>query len=91
MRKDFTLKYVKYEFRKISMEFTEQIDPDLRFYYHTSVHTRFNEGSLQNFNELKEKKNKIRVPRGEQPVAAAFGRRALEIHFLSNRSFVTFH
>ena len=31
--KDFSLKHVKFEFRKICAEFSKRIDPDLLYYY----------------------------------------------------------
>ena len=42
--KNFTLKQVQYEWRKICGEFYKRMDPELPYYYHTSSHDRFYEG-----------------------------------------------
>ena len=34
--RNFTVKQVKYEFRRVCMEFTKRLDPDLPYYYHIS-------------------------------------------------------
>ena len=71
---NFTTKQVFYSFRKVTLEFTKRLDPDLPFYYHTSSHTRYHEGPLANFNEATGKKQKLgRAPRRE--VRAAFASR----------------
>ena len=48
---NFTTKQVKLGFRKVTLEMEKRLDPDLPFYYHTSAHTRFCEGTLSAFNE----------------------------------------
>ena len=47
--KDFTVKMVQYEWRKLCNEFTKRMDPELPFYYHTSHHDRFYEGPRPSF------------------------------------------
>ena len=55
--KHFTVKQVQLEFRKMSMEFMKRMDPDLQFFYFTSAHDRFYEGSLPDFDQPREKKS----------------------------------
>lgn len=71
--RDFTTKQVKYGFRKICKEFVKRLDSKLPFYYHTSTHTRFQEGPLANFDEPSNKRQRKgrHVPRREQPSAFA--------------------
>lgn len=65
--KHFTLKQVKYEWRKCCLEFHKRIDPGLPFYYYTSNHDRFHEGERPNFNEPSSRmKKQRRVPRRER-------------------------
>jgi hypothetical protein len=73
---NFTTKQVFFNFRKVALEFTKRLDPDLPFYYHTSSHSRYHEGPLADFNEASGNKRKLcRAPRRE--IRAAFaGRRA---------------
>ena len=42
--KHFTVEQVQFEFRKLSIEFMNRMDPDLPFYYYTAAHDRFQEG-----------------------------------------------
>ena len=71
--RNFTIKEVKFGFRKVCAEFTKRLDPHLPFYYHTSAHTRYYEGPLPDFNEpaIKTRREGRRVPRREQPAAFA--------------------
>lgn len=75
--KNFTTKQVKYSFRKVCLEFTKRLDENLPYYYHTSTHTRFQEGQLEDFNKKSQcpKRKSNRPPRREQP-AAFVSRRA---------------
>ena len=68
---NFTTKEVGFGFRKACLEFTKRLDPDLPFYYHTSSHTRFQEGPLPSFNEpsAKKKRKHLHVPTHGQPSA----------------------
>lgn len=78
---NFTLKQVQFAWRKLCVEFQKRISPDLPFYYYTSSHDRFYEGTRPSFNEpAKEQKNK-RLPRGEQVHAASLssGRATLPV------------
>ncbi len=38
--KHFTLRHVRYAWRKMCSEFSKRLDPDLGFYYFTSSHDR---------------------------------------------------
>ena len=79
--RNFTVKEVKYGFRKACFEFTKRLDPDLPFYYHTSSHTRFYEGPLPDFNEQrKQNRRKFRrAPRQEQPAAFSLRRATMPV------------
>ena len=65
---NFTAKQVKLGMRKVLVEFSKRLDPDLPYHYHTSSHTRYSEGSLPSFSEpsKKNRKKARRVPRREQ-------------------------
>ena len=72
---NFTTKQVFFNFRKVALEFTKRLDPDLPFYYHTSSHSKYHEGPLPDFNEASGKRRKLsRAPRRETKAFA--GRRA---------------
>ena len=45
---NFTLKNVQHTWRKACLEMTKRQDPDLPFYYYTSVHDRFYEARVKN-------------------------------------------
>lgn len=80
--KNFTTKEVRYGFRKICNEFVKRLNPDLPFYYHTSTHTRFQEGPLPDFNASIPghiRRKHARVPRREQPAAFAPGRASMPV------------
>ena len=79
--KHFTTKEVQCGFRKLCVEFKKRMNPDLPFYYHTSSHSRFNEGPLPSFNEpsSKPKRKHKRAPRREQPSAFAPGRASMPV------------
>ena len=68
---NFTVKQVKYGFRKEYTEFTKRLDPDLPYYYHTSSHTRYSEGFLPDFSQASKgrKRKSRRLPQREQPAA----------------------
>ena len=67
---DFTTKQVKYGFRKICNEFVKHLESDPPFYYHTSSHTRFQEGPLLEFDKSRPKQ-KRNIPHREQSAAFA--------------------
>ena len=74
IRQNFTTKEVKFGMQKILSQFSKRIDPDLPFYYYTSSHSRYYEGSHPDFDQPPAKPPKEkRIPRREQP--AAFGAR----------------
>ena len=41
--KHFTVQTAQYNWRKVCVEFSKRMSPNLRFYYHTSRHDRFYE------------------------------------------------
>lgn len=80
--KNFTLKEVQVNFRKVCMEFTKRIDPSLPFFYYTSAHHRYHEGELPEFNEAGNSKRKSRlkrVPQREQIATLVPGRVTLPV------------
>ena len=56
--KHFTVKQVQFEFRKLCLEFTKRLDPDLLFFYFTSSHDRFQEGPLPDFYQPRPREKK---------------------------------
>ncbi len=78
--KDFTLKDVKYSWRKVCSEFSKRLDLELPCYYYTSAHDRFHEGPRPAFDLMAPKPRKEpRVPRQEQPGAFVSGRATLPV------------
>lgn len=76
--KHFTLRQVKYTWRKACIEFAKRLDPDLGFYYFTSSHDRFYEGERPHFDKKTTKKvRSARVRRREQPANLIIGRATL--------------
>ena len=78
--KHFTLKEVKFGWRKACVEFAKRLDPDLKFYYHTSTHDRFYEGPMPDFSQFQHPKRNPRhqrVRRREQPSSLISGRASL--------------
>ena len=61
--KDFTLKHVQTEWRKICVEFNKRLSPDLPFYYYTSDHDRFYEGERPDFNKPSHEKSRLEMMR----------------------------
>jgi len=51
----FTLQCLKYNWRKVCLEFNKRLDPSLPFFYHTSSHDRFYEGDRPAFSEVQSK------------------------------------
>ena len=49
--KHFTLRTWKYNWRKVCLELSKRLDPDLGFFYHTSSHDRFYEGDRPSFDK----------------------------------------
>lgn len=64
--KDFTLKHVQFEWRKLCVEYMKRIDPNLPFYYYTSAHDRFYEGPRPDFSQSSSDHSK-RNPRQQRP------------------------
>ena len=57
---------VMFGWRKVALEFTKRIDPELPFYYFTSSHSRFYEGEMPDFNTKARKSQKPkRIPKYE--------------------------
>ena len=68
------------EWRKICIEFSKRINPDLPYCYYTSVHERFHEGEREDFDTyVKPKRNPRhqRIRLTEQPGNLAPGRTSL--------------
>lgn len=63
---NFTLKQAQFAWRKVCLEFQKRIDDDLPFYYFTSSHDRFFEGTRPSFNKPPKKATSRRLPRTEQ-------------------------
>ena len=81
--KNFTLKQVQPEMRKICKEFAKRQDSELPYFYFTSAHGRFYEGEQPHFNEGKEGKRnprKMRPQRREMAGNLAPGRVTLAVH-----------
>ena len=76
---NFTLKQVKFAWRKVCIEFQKRIDPSLPFYYFTSSHDRFYEGPRPSFNKPVNNKKPKRVPKGEQVASLTSGRATLPV------------
>ena len=73
----FTVKEVKYAWRKICSEFSKRLDRQLSFFYYTSKHECFVEGDRHGFNVYQQPKSNPRhqrVNRREQPGNLAVGR-----------------
>ena len=57
---------VMFGWRKVALEFTKRIDPELPFYYFTSSHNRFYEGEMPDFNTKASKSQKPKcIPKYE--------------------------
>ncbi len=78
--KNFTLKMVKNEMRKVYVEYNKRQDPSLAYFYHTSSHERYFEGDRPLFCEPPVKEKEKRLPRREQPGALIPGRASLAVH-----------
>ena len=61
--KNFIVKQVQYEWRKVCGEFYKRMDPELPYYYHTSSHDRFYEGARPSFDQPKKSKQNPRHQR----------------------------
>lgn len=76
---NFTLKQVKFAWRKVCIEFRKRTDPSLPFYYFTSSHDRFYEGPHPSFNKPVKNKRSKRVSKGEQVASLTSGRATLPV------------
>lgn len=81
---DFTLKHVRFEWRKLCVEYMKRMDPNLPFYYYTSSHDRFLEGPRPSFNDPSTTHSKYnprqqRSRRIEQPGKLVHGRASLAV------------
>ena len=73
----FTVKDVRFAWRKICKEFAKRLDKNLPYYYHTSTHERFFEGDRPTYDVFQKPKRNPRhqrVRRREQPGNLAPGR-----------------
>lgn len=79
--KNFTTKKGKFALRKVCVEFSKRLDMDLPFFYHTSTHIRFQEGTLTDFAQesAQPKRKNVRVPRREQPAAFSIRRATMPV------------
>ena len=80
--KHFTLRKARYTWRKVCVEFSKRLDPDLGFYYFTSSHDRFYEGERPSFDIKKPNQSHSRhgkVRRREQPANLSFGRVSMPV------------
>ena len=79
--KDFTLKHVQFEWRKLCVEFMKRMDPELPFFYYTSAHDRYYEGPRPSFSQpsSQQSKREQRPRRIEQPGNLVHGRATLAI------------
>ena len=80
--KNFTLKQVQYEWRKLCSEYTKRIDPGMPFYYHTSHHDRFYEGPRPDFDQpAKSVRNPRhqRIPRKDRLGLLVSGRATMPV------------
>lgn len=76
----FTVRQVRYNWRKACCEFSKRLDPELPFYYYTSSHDRFYEGERPSFDvpgQSKRNPRKQRVRRREQLSHLVYGRATL--------------
>ena len=48
--KHFTVRVAQYNWRKVCLEFSKRLDPDLCFHYHTGAHDRFYGGDRASFD-----------------------------------------
>ena len=73
--KHFTVRIARYNWRKVCLELSKRLNPDLGYYYHTSEHDRFYEGERPTFDDPAKKTMKHkRVRRREQLSELVFGR-----------------
>ena len=66
---NFSLKQIRYEWRKCCLEYEKRIDPELPYFYFTSHHDRFDESERPHFNQpsnSSSKRMERRVPRRER-------------------------
>ena len=70
--------------RKACEELTKRLDPELPFYYHTSMHHRFYEGELPDFSQSTSKPRKERIARRELLTSNIGGRVTMAQHGASS-------
>ena len=76
----FTVRQVRYNWRKVCSELMKRLDPDLGFFYHTAAHDRFYEGDRQRFDvPAKKGVKKQRVRKREQLAQLVCGRATLPV------------
>ena len=80
--KNFTLKQVKFSWRKICNEHQKRNDSDLPYFYYTSNHDRFYEGERLSFDIAGARKRVMKVSRAESMAASTFasGKASLPSH-----------
>ena len=78
--KHFTVRNAHSKRRKVCLELSKRLNPDLGYYYHTSEHDRFYEGERPTFDVAAKKKPKQkRVRTREQLSELVFCRATLPI------------
>ena len=80
--KYFTVRVARYNWRKVCIEFSKRLDPNLGYFYHTASHDRFYEGERPSFDtpaESKRNPRKQRVRRRDQLSQLVYGRATLPI------------
>lgn len=76
----FTVRQVRYNWRKACCEFLKRLDPELPLYYYTSSHDRFYEGDLPLFDlpaESKRNPTNQRTRRRDRLSQMVYGRATL--------------
>ena len=80
--KHFTCRSAKYNWRKVCLEFSKRLDPELGFYYYTSGHDRFYEGERPSFDvpdKSKRNPRNQRVRTRGQLFQLVYGRATLPV------------
>ena len=60
--KHFTVRTARYNWRKVCVEFSKHLNPELKCYYHTSSHDRFFEGERVSFDVPGDSKRNPKTP-----------------------------
>jgi len=66
---NFTLKEVKYIWRKACVEMAKRLDPELFYYYYTALHDRFYKGEIPSF-EVSVSPKTVRKPQHRELISS---------------------